>query len=109
MESKTPKEFFEKDLPQRFHPERAADIDVTAQVNITGPEGGEWIVTIKDQKLQVTEGRDPSPPLILKINDNDFMDIVNKRVSAEKAFFTGKIQFKGNLAMVLKLKDAGFL
>jgi len=109
MESKTPKEFFEKDLPQRFHSERAADIDVSAQVNITGPEGGEWIVTIKNQKLQVTEGRDPSPPLILKINQNDFMDIVNKRVSAEKAFFTGKIQFKGNLAMVLKLKDAGFL
>jgi hypothetical protein len=48
MESKTPKEFFEKDLPQRFHPERATDIDVTAQVNVTGPEGGEWIVTIKD-------------------------------------------------------------
>ena len=109
MESKTPKEFFEKDLPQRFHPEKAGDVDVRAQVNITGLEGGEWIVTIKDQKLQVTEGRDPAAPLILKMNDNDFMDIVNKRVSAEKAFFTGKIQFKGNLAMVLKLKDAGFL
>jgi putative sterol carrier protein len=109
MESKTPKEFFEKDLPMRFHPEKAVDVDVKAQVNITGLEGGEWTVTIKDQKLHVVEGKDSAAPLVLKMNDNDFMDIVNKRVSAEKAFFTGKIQFKGNLAMVLKLRDAGFL
>jgi putative sterol carrier protein len=109
MEAQTPREFFEKDLPQRFNPEKAANVDVTAQVNITGPDGGEWVVTIKDQKLQVKEGTEPSPPLTLKMNENDFMDIVNKKLSAEKAFFTGKIQFKGNIALALKLKDAGFL
>ncbi len=59
--AKHPQEFFEKDLPQRFNPEKAADIDVIAQVNITGPEGGEWIVTIKDQKLQVTRGKGSFP------------------------------------------------
>jgi putative sterol carrier protein len=37
------------------------------------------------------------------------MDMVNEKLSAEKAFFTGKIQFKGNIAVALKLKDAGFL
>ncbi len=109
MESKTPREFFEKVLPLRFKPEKAVGIDVTAQVNITGPDGGEWTVTIKDQKLQVTEGTQPSAPLTLKFNEKDFMDIVNDKLSAEKAFFTGRIQFKGNVSLALKLKDAGFL
>jgi len=109
MEAKTPKEFFEKSLPSRFKPDKAAGIDVIAQLNLTGINGGEWVVTLKDQKLQVTEGTHPSPSLTLKMAENDFMDIVNEKLSAEKAFFTGKIQFKGNISMALKLKDAGFL
>jgi putative sterol carrier protein len=109
MEAETPKEFFDKTIQARFNPEKAKDVDVIAQVRITGPEGGEWTVTIKDQKLQVTEGTHPSPTLTLKITQNDFMDIINGRLSAEKAFFTGKIHFKGNIAVALKMKDAGFL
>jgi putative sterol carrier protein len=109
MEAKTPKEFFEKALSSRFKPDKAAGIDVVAQLNLTGFNGGNWTVIIRDQKLQVTEGTHPSPSLTLKIVENDFMDIVNGKLSAEKAFFTGRIQFKGNISMALKLKDAGFL
>ena len=109
MEAKTPKEFFEKMLPARFKPEKAAGIDVVAQLNLTGAKGGDWVVIIRDQKLQVREGTIPSPTLTLKMVENDFMDIVNDKLSTEKAFFTGKINFEGNLSLALKLKDAGFL
>ncbi len=109
METNTPKDFFEKTLPARFKPEKAAGIDVVAQINVTGLEGGSWTVAIKDQKLQVTEGTHPSPTLTLKMNENDFMDLVNGKLSPEKAFFTGRVQFKGNIGLALKLRDAGFL
>ena len=109
METQTPKDFFEKALPARFKPEKAAGIDVVAQINVTGLEGGNWTVSIKDQKLEVKEGTHPAPSLTLKMNENDFMDLVNKKISAEKAFFTGRVQFKGNIAVALKLRDAGFL
>jgi len=109
MEAKTPQEFFEKILPVRFKPEKAAGIDVVAQLNLTGAKGGDWVVTIEDQKLQVREGTTPSPTLTLEIAENDFMNIVNDKLSTEKAFFTGKIHFKGNLSLALKLRDAGFL
>jgi len=109
METETPKDFFDKALPARFKPEKAAGIDVVAQINVTGLEGGSWIITIKDQRLDVKEGTHPTPSLTLKMNENDFMDLVNKKISAEKAFFTGRVQFKGNIAVALKLRDAGFL
>ena len=109
MEAKTPKEFFEKMLPDRFKPEKAAGINVVAQLNLTGEKGGYWVVIIKDQKLHVREGTTPSPTLTLKIAENNFMDIVNGKLSTEKAFFTGKLHFEGNLSLALKLKDAGFL
>ena len=109
MEAKTPKEFFEKVLPSRFNPSKAQGVDVTVQVNITGPNGGTWAVTIKDQKIEAKEGTSPSPTIAIGMAEKDYMDVVNGKMSAEKAFFNGKIQFKGNIAFALKLKEMGFL
>jgi|YelNatPaOPRAMG01_1025707.scaffolds.fasta_scaffold88714_2 putative sterol carrier protein len=109
MEAQNPQEFFEKVLPSRFKPEKAEGIDIIVQLHVSGPEGGDWTVTVKDKKITVAEGTDSSANLTLKMSYSDFMDMVNEKLSAEKAFFTGKIQFKGNIAVALKLRDAGFL
>lgn len=109
MEAETPKQFFEETLPARFQPQKAKDVDIIVQLNISGLDGGNWTVIIKDQQLHVTEGTHPTPTLTLKITEKDLLDIANKKLSAEKAFFTGKIQFRGNIANALKLRDAGFL
>ena len=109
MEAKTPKEFLEKVLPARFNADKSAGIDVVAQLNITGTDGGSWVVTIRDQKLQVTEGVTPSPTVTIQMSKNDFMDIVNGKLGAESAFLTGKVHFDGSLSLALKLRDAGIL
>ena len=109
MEAKTPKEFFEKVLPDRFNPSKAKEIDATVQINITGPNGGDWIVIIKDQKIETKEGTHPSPTLLISMAETDYMDLVNGRLSGEKAFMTRKLQFKGNMALALRLREVGFL
>jgi putative sterol carrier protein len=109
MEAKTPKEFFEKSLPEKFKPEKAVGVNIIAQIKISGFDGGEWIIKINNQKLQVKEGINSAASITLAMTQYDFMDIVNGKLSGEKAFFTGKIKFKGNIATALKLKEAGFL
>jgi putative sterol carrier protein len=109
MKAKTPKEFFENVLPSRFKPDKAAGIDVTVQMNITGPNGGDWVVTIKNQELEVKEGKHLSPTLALEMAEADYLDLVNGKMSGEKAFLTGKLRFKGNIALALKLRETGFL
>jgi putative sterol carrier protein len=109
MEAQTPKEFIETSAPKRFKPEKAAGIDIIAQLNLTGPMGGSWVIKIKDQKISIVEGTEPLATLTLQASDSDFMNIVNHNLSPEKAFFTGKIKFKGNLTVALKLRDAGIL
>jgi putative sterol carrier protein len=109
MEAISTRDFFEQVLPKRFNAAKAAGVDVVVQVNITGDGGGNWGVTIKDQKLEVKEGTPLSPTLSLTMADKDFMDLINRKISAEKAFFSGKIQFKGNLGLALKLRETGFL
>ena len=108
-EAKTPKEFFEKILPKRFKPDKAGGIDVTVQINIAGPNGGDWAVTIKNQKLEAKEGTHPSPTLELKMEEEDYMNLMNGKISAEKAFMTGKLKFKGNIGLALRLRESGFL
>lgn len=106
---KTPGEFLEKVLSSRFKPEKAAGIDVIVNIKITGPNGGDWIVTIKNQKLETREGTHPSPTIELMIKESDYMDLIKGKISGEKAFMTGKLKFKGNIGMALRLKDTGFL
>ena len=108
-EAKTPKEFFDKVLPMKFNPDKAKGVDVTVQLNIMGPFGGTWTVTIKEQKLETKEGTHASPTIVIGMKEKDYMDLVNGKMSAEKAFFSGKIHFKGNIALALKLKEMGFL
>ncbi|MCW4030826.1 MAG: SCP2 sterol-binding domain-containing protein [Candidatus Bathyarchaeota archaeon] len=108
-EVKTPKEFFEEVLPNRFKPEKSVGIDVKIQIKITGPNGGDWVVSIKNQKLEIQKGIHPFPTLELKMVEEDYMDLINRKISGEKAFITGKINFKGDIGLALRLREAGFL
>jgi putative sterol carrier protein len=109
MESKTAQEFFETALPARFNPEKAKGIDVTVQINLTGNNPSNWVLTVKDQKIQAIQDTITEPTLTLKTSETDFLDMVNGKMSAEKAFFSGKVNFKGDITLALKLKEAGFL
>ena len=110
MEVKTPEEFFEKQLPLRFKPDKAVGIDSVIQLSLSGGQREQdWVMIIKNQKLQISKGTNPSASLSLRITESDFLDIINGKLSAEKAFFTGRIRFQGNISVALKLRDAGIL
>jgi putative sterol carrier protein len=109
METNTAQEFFENALLNRFKPEKAKGIQVTVQVNLTGDNPSDWIITIKDQKIQAVQGTSEEPMLTFKTLENVFLDLVNGKMSIENAFFSGKIGFKGDITIALKLKETGFL
>jgi len=109
LEVKTPEEFFEKALPTKFKPEKAKGFEAVAQVNITGTDGGHWIIKVKNQKIETKEGVAPSPAITLKMKDTDFIDLINGKLNAVNAFMTGKLEFTGSIATGLKLLDMGFI
>ena len=109
MEVKTPKEFFEKVMPEKFDASKAAGIDTVVQMNITGDNGGDWHIIIKDQKMEIKEGVHPSPAITVKMKDADYVDMVNGKLSGERAFMTGKLKFKGDMATAMKIRDIGIL
>lgn len=109
MEIETPKEFFEKVLPKRFNAEKAEGVNATVQMKITGSTGGNWIISIKDQKLEVEEGIHPSPEMLIEMSDSNYLDVVNGKISGERAFMMGKLKFEGSITAAMQLKNLGFL
>lgn len=109
MEAKTPEEFFEKVLPTKFKPDKAGGFDAVAQVKLAGAMGGNWIITIKSQKISTKEGVAANPDITLKMADTDFVALVNGKLNAVTAFMTGKLEFNGSMAKGLKLLDMGFM
>jgi putative sterol carrier protein len=108
VEIKTPREFFETVLPARFDPEKAAGVEAVVQVNISGSEGGDWVVVLKDRRMQVKEAVDPSPTITLRVADVDFVDLINGKLGAVKAFMTGKLEFEGSMSTGMKLMHLWF-
>lgn len=109
MNVKTPREFFEKVLPNKFDPAKAGDLDVVILMNVTGPNGGDWTIIVKQKKMEVKEGNHPSPAISVKIADTDFVDLINGKLNAISAFMSGKIAFKGSMSLGLKLVDMGII
>ncbi len=109
MEVGTPEEFLYKVLPQNFDPEKAAGLSAVVQFKISGANGGEWVLTIKDQKLEVTAGTVDTPNMTLVMKDRDYVNLVNGKLSGQKAFMTGKLKFEGDMNLGMKLQKLGLI
>lgn len=86
-----------------FQPEKAAGVDAVIQYHLTGEEGGDWIITIKDGSCKVTEGIADNPKMTLTADGREFGDILLGKMDAMAAFMQGKLQLKGDLNLAMKL------
>ena len=109
MEVTTPKEFLENVLPEKFDGSRAAGLTAVVQLNISGDNGGEWHLTIRDGKLEVSQGSSASPNITISMKDTNYIALVTGKLSGQKAFMTGKLKFKGDMALGMKLQKLGLI
>jgi len=70
---------------------------VVFQFDISGPEGGQWHVKVKDGDCQVSEGTHGSPTTTIKMADEDFVKLIAGELNAMSAFTGGKLKIEGDL------------
>ena len=92
----TVKEIFEK-MPDAFNADAAKGVDVVFQYNISGKSGGEWKVSVKDEKCAVEAGKADKPTCTLNIGDSDFIDMITGKLDPMKAFTSGKLTIDGDV------------
>jgi putative sterol carrier protein len=93
-------------IPQYFVPEKAAGVDAVVQFSLTGEGGGDWIVTIRDQKCSVIQGVDPNPRLVFSAEAQDCLDILSGKMDGMRAYMRGRLRLKGDMSLAIRL--AGF-
>ncbi|MFP4532501.1 MAG: SDR family NAD(P)-dependent oxidoreductase [Desulfobacterales bacterium] len=90
------KDVFDK-MPDAFNPDAAKGVDVVFQYTISGSDGGDWTVTVKDGTCEVASGKAENPTCTLKIADGDFVDMISGRLDPMKAFTSGKLKIDGDV------------
>ena len=95
-------ELMEK-MPGAFLPEKAQGVDAVIQFNFTGAEAGEWNATIRDGKVDVARGTQPSPRMTLTADSADYVKIFTGELDGMQAFMQGKIKLAGDLNLAMKL------
>jgi 3-hydroxy-3-methylglutaryl CoA synthase/NAD(P)-dependent dehydrogenase (short-subunit alcohol dehydrogenase family)/putative sterol carrier protein len=89
-------EVFER-MVEFFQADAAGGADVVFQFNISGPGGGDWYVTVKDNACTVEAGAHSKPTTTLKMADEDFLALIAGKLPAMQAFTSGKLRIEGDL------------
>ena len=84
-------------MPDFFQADAAAGVDVVFQFRISGPGGGDWSVTVKEETCTVEAGLHSSPTTTLKMLDEDLVRLIGGQLPAMQAFTTGKLVIEGDL------------
>jgi putative sterol carrier protein len=88
-----------------FIPEKAAGIDATIQLKLTGAQAAEYYVTIKDGQCTFTQGMAPAAKLTVTAASDDFVKIFTGQLDGMQAFMQGKIRIAGDMNLALKLMN----
>jgi putative sterol carrier protein len=80
----------------------ASQVGATYKFVLEGEGGGTWIVALKDSP-SISQG-DGDAECVIKMNANDYVDMVEGKTEAQQLFFAGKLQIDGDMALAMKLQ-----
>lgn len=92
-----------KNHEKAFQPEKAPGLEAVIQYHLTGEEGGDWIISIHDDKCTVQEGISDNPKMTLTADAREFRDILLGKMDGMAAFMQGKLKLSGDLNLAMKL------
>lgn len=99
----TPQELFDR-LADQIDPEKAKDLNATLLFDLGGENGGQWHVALKDGAVKVNQGSVSDPTATVKMDAQDYVDLVAGRLNPVNAFMTGKVKVEGDLNAVMKFQ-----
>jgi putative sterol carrier protein len=96
------REMVEK-MPGAFLPEKAGDATARIQLDLTGDQGGAWLLDVAERQCTVTEEKASQVDVTVTMDAADFVALYSNKLNPVQAFMSGKIKISGNVGMVMQL------
>jgi putative sterol carrier protein len=103
MNPTTVKEFFQL-LPGRLDSDAAEDLDAVYQFDLSGTQGGQYILTIREGACQVAEGMHADPHVVLSMAGEDCIKILKGQLSGPAVAMSGRLKISGDIGLAMQLK-----
>ena len=97
---------FNEEIPSRLaaHSDAAKEVGGTYQMNITGDDGGEWLIDVSDKGPSCTAGKPGGADVTITLASEDFQKLMeNPQANSMQLFFAGKLKVEGNQMLAMKL------
>jgi putative sterol carrier protein len=103
MKPTTVKEFFQL-LPDRLDSDAAVDLEAVYQFDLSGAQGGQYILTIRDGACQIAEGTHADPHVVLSMAGEDCIKILRGQLSGTAVAMSGRLKISGDIGLAMQLK-----
>jgi len=104
MKPKTVKEFFQS-LPAKLDREAAEDVGAVYQFDLSGPQGGQYLLRIQDGICTIEEGTHTDPHVTLTMASEDCIKVLNGELSGPAIAMSGRLQISGDIGLAMQLKS----
>jgi putative sterol carrier protein len=94
-----------KEMGSRFKADKAGDLNLTVQFDLSGDTGGQWYVDIANGACEVEKGNTESPTATIRMDAADYVDMTTGKLNPMTAFMSGKIKVEGDLNAVMKFQQ----
>lgn len=101
------REIFEELLPKGIaaNKEDAKDIDAIYQFDISGEDGGTWVIDLTKDEDWISEGASDDAQCTIGVSAEDWLGIMNGDINAMQAFMMGKLTVSGDMSLAMKLQE----
>ena len=88
-----------------FKADKAKGVHATYQWELSGPNGGEWWLSVNDGTYTTGRGKINNPNVTFAASDEDWVAMSNKTLSVPRAYLTGRLKIQGSLSLVKELDE----
>jgi putative sterol carrier protein len=100
--SSMPEQIFSS-MPGGFRPAKAGPVNLVLQFDLTGDDGGEWVVEIADGVCSTRRGETEDPTATIRTSAKDFIALFMGELNAVAAYMNGRVQVAGDVTAIMNL------